>query len=97
MAVMQAPPTQAPAVQDSMERSWELYYQIRSQIETPENIGKLILFDLNSGDYEIADDQLGFVAGAVVRQRHPDAKVFCLRIGYEAVCSFDGGLERLPQ
>lgn len=96
MAVMQVPPAQAPAVQDSMERSWELYYQIRSQIETPENIGKLILFDLNSGDYEIADDQLGFAAGALVRQRHPDAKVFCMRIGYMTVSSFCGDMERIP-
>ena len=82
---------------DPIARSWELYYKIRPQIETAENIGKLILFDLISGDYEIAEDQLGFAASASVRQRHPNADVFCLRIGYEAVSSFDGGLERLSQ
>ena len=82
---------------DPIARSWELYYKIRLQIETPETIGKLILFDLISGDYEIAEDDLGFDAAGVIRERRPDADVFCLRIGYEAVSSFDGGLERLSR
>ena len=94
MAILPAPPVQA---QPSIDRSWELYYQIRSQIETPENIGKLILFDLTSGDYEIAEDQLGFAAAALVRQRHPDADVFCMRIGYMTAASFCGDMERLPK
>jgi len=93
MAVLHSSPVQA---QPSMDREWELYYQIRSQIETPENIGKLILFDLISGDYEIADDELGFDAAALVRQRHPDADVFCMRIGYMTSASFCGFMERIP-
>ncbi len=93
MAVLQAPPVQ---VQTSMNREWELYYQIRSQIEIPENIDKLILFDLVSGDYEIAEDQLGFAAAALVRQRHPNADVFCMRIGYMTAASFCGDTERIP-
>ncbi len=97
MAVLQAPAPQAPSVVTSTDRDWELYYQLRSQIETPDNIGKLILFDLDSGDYEIAEDELGFDAADTLRARQPDAKVSCLRIGYEAVSSFDGGLERLSQ
>lgn len=96
MAVLEAEVLGAEVAADPIARSWELYYRIRSQIETPENIGKLILFDLISGDYEIANDDLGFEATNTVRGRHPDAEVFCLRIGYEAVSSFDGGLERLP-
>ncbi len=97
MAVLQAPAVQAPAAKNSIERSWELYYQVRSQVETPENTGKLILFDLNSGDYEIANDHLGFNAAALVRQRHPDADVFCMRIGYDSTLSFSGSMERLPE
>ncbi len=79
------------------DRAWQHYYRLRPQIETPENIGKLILFDVGSGDYEIAEDDLGIDAVGVLRERHSNADVFCLRIGYEAVCSFDGGLGRLPQ
>ncbi len=96
MAVLQAPPTQAPAAVTKTDRDWELYYQIRSQIETPENIGKLILFDLDSGDYEI-DDETSLDAVSRLQGRHPGSKLHALRIGYEAVCSFDGVLERLPR
>ncbi len=80
----------------SSDRAWQHYYRLRPQIETPENIGKLILFDLDSGDYEL-DDETGFDAVERLQLRHPGSKLFALRVGYEAVCSFDGGLERLPQ
>jgi len=88
---------EAEVAVDPIARSWELYYRVRPQIETPENTGKLILFDLVSGDYEIAEDDLGFKATDALRARHPDADVLAQRIGYEATCSFNGGLERLPQ
>ena len=97
MAILQAPASQAPAASSSTDRAWELYYQIRPQIETPENIGKLILFDLVSGDYEIAEDNLGIEATGFIRERHPDAKVFCLRIGYDASAAISGSMERLPE
>ena len=96
MAVLQAPAPQAPGAVSSTDRDWALYYQLRSQIETPENIGKLILFDLVSGDYEI-DDETSFDAVHRLQDRHPGSKLHALRIGYEAVASFDGGLERLPK
>lgn len=79
------------------DRSWEIYFRLRPQIETPENIGKLILLDLNSGDYEIANDELGFKAVAALRERHPDAHAFGMRIGYKTSASFCGDLERLPE
>ncbi len=69
---------------------------MRPQIETPENIGKLILFDLDSGDYEIAEDDLSFDATALVRQRHPSADVFCMRLGYMTASSFCGFMECIP-
>ena len=94
MAVLQAPT--APAVpQSASNRAWAVYYRYRAEIETPENIGRLVLIDLNSGDYEIANDDLGFDAAANVRGRHPDADVFALRIGYDAVDVIGGVLERL--
>ena len=96
MAVLQAPAPQAPDTVNSTDRDWELYHQLRSQIETPENIGKLILLDLASGDYEI-DDETDLAAVRRLQSRHPGSKLHALRIGYEAVCSFDGGLERLPE
>lgn len=88
---------QAPAAHRHSDRAWEIYYRLRPQIETPDNIGKLILLDLDSGDYEIAEDELGFAASALLRERHPAANVFALRIGYKTTMSFCGDLERLPE
>ncbi len=78
------------------ERAWEIYYRLRDKIETPENIGKLIIMDTDSGDYEIAPDELGIAETQRLQGRHPRVALYGLRIGYEAVASFDGGLERLP-
>ena len=88
---------EAPATRSSVDRAWDIYYRLRPQIETPDNIGRLILLDLDSGDYEIANDDLGFDASARVRERHPDANLFALRIGYKTTASFCGDMERLPQ
>ena len=85
---------QAPRTDNLTERAWEIYYQMRPQIETTENIGKLILFDLDSGDYEI-DDETSLDAFHRLQSRHPRSELFALRIGYETAVSFSGSLERL--
>lgn len=87
----------AAHAKETSDRSWEIYFRLRPQIETPENIGRLILLDLISGDYEIADDELGFNAVAALRERHPDAHAFGMKIGYKTSASFCGDLERLPE
>jgi len=81
---------------DLSDRAWQHYYRLRPQIETPENIGKLILFDLDSGDYEI-DDETDLAAVHRIQSRHPESKLYALRIGYETAASFCGWLERLPE
>src|SRR4051812_47831112 len=73
-------------------RGMEIYETLRARVETEENIGKIIVIDTKSGDYEIADE--GLKAGRRVQQRHPDAAMLCLRIGYNAVYSFGGVLTR---
>ena len=77
-------------------RAWTIYYRLRDKIETPENIGKIIIIDVKRGDYEVASDEVGLGETQRLRERHPDPVLYGLRIGYEAVASFDGGLERLP-
>ncbi len=88
---------QAPAARNLVDRAWDIYYRLRPQIETPDNIGKLLLLDLDSGDYEIAEDELGFAASALLRERHPGAELFAHRIGYKTAASFCGDMERLPE
>ena len=76
------------------QRARDLYKRLRSEVETPENIGKLIVIvmDVESGDYEI--DKLGIEASRHLQARHPGSPLYALRIGYKAVESFGGVLER---
>lgn len=72
-------------------RGHELYEsQIRAQIEA-ENHGKVVAIDLITGDFEVAIDSL--TAAKLLMTRHPDAQIFCIRIGHRAVHSF--GFHRL--
>jgi hypothetical protein len=74
-------------------RGAEIYRErLRAVVETPENIGRIISIDVESGDYAIADDLIA--AGDMVRERHPDAPMYALRIGYNAVYSLGGTLTR---
>ena len=71
----------------------ELYEkQIRPQVETEENIGKIISIDIKSGDYEIDEDLLK--SAHRLRARRPDAELWGERIGYNAVYAVGGTLER---
>jgi hypothetical protein len=71
----------------------ELYErQIRPQVETEENIGKIVSIDIETGDYEIDSDLLK--AANRLRARHPDAALWGERIGYDAVFAVGGSLER---
>src|SRR5947207_6843167 len=81
------------ATDDTSHRGLRWYdLAIRSKVETDENIGKIIVIDADSGDYEIADE--GLAAGRRLRERHPEADMLCLRIGYNAVYSLGGVLTR---
>jgi hypothetical protein len=65
---------------------------IRKQVETVENIGKMVIMDVETGDFEI--DTLGIEAAQKLRERHPDAHLFGMRIGYNVAESFGGVIER---
>jgi hypothetical protein len=67
--------------------------EIRSHVETDENIGKLISIDIETGEYEIGDDR-SLDAPRRLHSRHPDAAICTLRIGYKAVDVLGGILER---
>jgi hypothetical protein len=69
-------------------RGEELYQQqIRAKVEASEqNIGKMIVVDVKTGDYEIDDS--GLAANDRLRARRPDAEPYAMRIGYNAVYGF---------
>ena len=72
-------------------RGQEVYEQdIRGKVETAENIGKQIVIDVETGEYEIDSD--GLAASRRLLVKHPDAALFDARIGYDAVYALDGAL-----
>ncbi len=78
------------------QRGEALYQTLRERLETQENIGRLVVLDVDSGDYEIAEE--GLVAGKRLLERHPNAAMLCLRIGYDAVYALGGSsLTRMKQ
>lgn len=76
------------------ERAQAWYENNRRHLETPENIGKLVVLDVASGDYEI-DDEKSSGPTRRLQARHPSARLFALRIGYKTAASFCGALEQL--
>lgn len=77
-------------------RGQELYDQtIRAQVETEDNIGKIIVIDIETGAYEIDKD--GLTASHRALAKHPGAALYGLRIGYDAVEGFGGGPERVKR
>jgi hypothetical protein len=75
-------------------RGQKLYEQrIRAKVETPDNVGKLVSIDVETGDYEIGDDT-SIDAPLRLHAKHPGAAVYTLRIGYNAAVSLGGVFER---
>jgi hypothetical protein len=74
----------------------ELYdNDLRAKVETEENIGKIIVIDVETGDFEIDAD--GLIANKRLRSRHPDINpraLFAIRIGYNAVFAIGGAVTR---
>jgi len=80
--------------EEAMRRFTEWYFtSIRPKLG-PECKGKYVAIDLETGDYEIADDSL--LATHALLARNPDADVFVHKIGYRASISFAGTLPEDP-
>lgn len=75
-------------------RGKQLYQNhLRPQVETEENIGKLISIDIETGEYEIGDDK-SLEAPRRLLAKHEGAALYTIRIGYNVVDSFGGIVER---
>ena len=55
--------------------------QIRDQVE-PQDVGKFLILDIETGDYEIDQDE--FSASRRGHAKHPDSAFFGLRVGYQS-------------
>lgn len=73
----------------------EIYKRdIAPLIDKEANLGKLLSIDVETGDYEIADDE-SIDAPLRLHAKHPGAAVYTLRIGYNAADTIGGILERI--
>lgn len=79
---------------DEIARRGEAIYEqnLRAQVETEDNVGKIISIDIETADYEIDEDLL--LTARRLHARHPDAALWTKRIGYNAVYSLGGALTR---
>ena len=67
------------------KRGKEIYDQkIRAKVATARNKGKLLVLDVESGDYEISKEKFNddLETDERLRSRHPNGVFFGLRIGY---------------
>lgn len=77
-------------------RARQLYESgIREQVEVEENIGKMVIIDIETGDYEV--DETGLKAARSLSAKHPYARLFGICIGYNVAASLGGVMERVSQ
>jgi hypothetical protein len=75
-------------------RAKQLYESnIRQKVETEENIGKMVIINIETGDYEV--DKTGLHAAKNLQEKSPYARLFGIRIGYNVAASFGGVMERV--
>ena len=80
--------------EDVARRGKDLYQQsIREKVETPENIGKMVIIDVETGDYAV--DETGLESARKLHTRHSDAALYGIRIGYNVAESLGGVMERV--
>ena len=82
--------------EDVARRAKGLYADsIRAQVESEENIGKMVIIDVKSGDYEI--DSTGLEAARQLHAKRPNAELYGIRIGFRAADAIGGAMERATQ
>lgn len=73
------------------QRAKHLYESnIRQQVELEENIGKMVIIDIETGDYKV--DKNGLCAADYLNEKHPNARLVGFKIGYNVAASLGGGV-----
>jgi len=74
--------------EEIVRRGQELYERdIRGKVEDG-NKGKILVIDIETGDWEMDEDHLAAAHRALAK--HPGAALFALRIGYPALARIGG-------
>ena len=72
-------------------RGKEIYQKKIKHLVEPQETGKFIVIDVESGDYEV--DEEATIASDRLQERRPDAIGYLGRVGYRAAYSLGGRLE----
>lgn len=67
--------------------------QVRPQVEDTSR-GRVVALDVDTGSFEVADDTL--TASRQLLARHPDAQIWCVRVGHPAVHRFGPRVRAVP-
>jgi hypothetical protein len=79
------------ALEEIRQRAEDLYRrEIRAKV-MPQHKGKFLVVDIESGDYEIDEDDLS--ASEILQARHPEGILFGMRIGYKSAYTLNGTME----
>ena len=77
----QTTPEAEYSLDEIVERGQAIYDQsIRGQVETPENIGKLLMVDILTGGWVMGTDRIEMARRARAKNPHP--VLYGVRIGY---------------
>jgi hypothetical protein len=80
------------AKEEIARRGQEIYDQtLRPCLETPENFGKILVVDIETGEYEIDVPGNEITLAHRVLAKHPGAALFGIRIGYSSKGQIGGG------
>jgi hypothetical protein len=75
-------------------RAQQIYEgDIRQQVQSEANIGKMVIIDIETGNYEVDPD--GLESATRLIEKNPTARLFGIRIGYNVSASFGGVMERI--
>jgi hypothetical protein len=78
------------------KRAYQVYEgEIRQKVEVEENIGKMVIINVETGDYEV--DDTGLQAAKTLQGKSPYARLFGIRIGYNVAASLGGVMERVSR
>lgn len=72
--------------EEHARRGTAMYEQQVRQLVEASNRGRIVALDVDTGEFEIAED--GLTASQRLSARCPDAQIWCVRIGYPAVHRF---------
>lgn len=77
----------APKDPEEFARRAEDYYAraLRAKLE-PQHVGKYLVLDVDTGDYELDADEVAALQRA--EAKHPDRIFYILRVGYRASVGF---------